>query len=66
MLFKDVANLEERAVLTAVLNDLCLAAGIDAQSSESKPRRRSPPRKKLTGNKANVERVKLSTIPEAR
>ena len=36
MLFKDVANLKERAVLTAVLNDLCLAAGIDAQSSESR------------------------------
>jgi hypothetical protein len=35
-LFKDIADPEQRAVLSAVLNDICLAAGIDPQSPESK------------------------------
>ena len=33
-MFKDIADLEQRAVLSTVLNDLCLAAGIDPQSPE--------------------------------
>jgi hypothetical protein len=35
MPFKDVVDPEQRAVLTAVLNDICLAAGTDPQSPES-------------------------------
>ena len=35
MPFKDVVDPEQLAVLTAVLNDICLAAGIDPQSPES-------------------------------
>ena len=35
MSFKDIVDPEQRAVLSAVLNDLCLAAGIDPQSPES-------------------------------
>ena len=34
-MFKDIADPEQRAVLSAVLNDICLAAGIDPQSPES-------------------------------
>jgi len=34
--FRDVADPEQRAVLLAVLNDICRAAGIDSQSPEGK------------------------------
>ena len=33
--FRDVADPEQRAVLSAVLEDICRAAGIDVQSRES-------------------------------
>ena len=33
-MFKDIADPEQHAVLSAVLNDICLAAGIDPQSPE--------------------------------
>ena len=36
MPFKDIVDPKQRAVLTAVLNDMCLAAGIDPQSTESR------------------------------
>ena len=35
MPFKDIADPEQRAVLSAVLNDVCLAAGTYPQSPES-------------------------------
>lgn len=34
MSFRNIADPEQRAVLSAALDDMCLAAGIDPQSSE--------------------------------
>ena len=36
MPFKDIADPEQLAMLSAVLNDICLAAGIEPESPESK------------------------------